>query len=378
MAFPVFTNMWFTLDRVRCYNSRRYQHVTNRFHVDEGDEVERYFNKEVQEASILDPADGFQEKVIEIEVRSDLFTGSKARVLTHRWRIPKDLPDSSTFSPSEKKCPFCSENREISTPKFPDSMVPGGRIRQGRATVVPNAFPYSRYNAVVILSEDHFLPLDKFTPDILYEGFQAALSYINQIRQFDDKVAYASINWNYMPPAGGGIIHPHFQIVVDKHPTRFHQRLVAESLEYHMTQEKNYWADLVSFEEKQKERFILRSGNIVFLATYCPQGMLGEVLALFEKVRTLDEVGKEGWKCFSEGLCSILSSFHQMHFDSLNMTLLANIDNSGHFWTQARLIPRMSIPPLGISDVNYFEKGHDEVITVISPEELAENIRALL
>jgi len=286
--------------------------------------------------------------------------------------------DQSSISKSKEWCPFCPGKLETSTPKFPNSVVPGGRIRKGRATVVPNAFPYSRYNAVVILSEDHFLPLDEFTPGILYEGFQAAISYFNQIRQFDDKVAYASINWNYMPPAGGGIIHPHFQIVVDSKPTRFHKRIVAESLEYHMTQEKNYWADLVSFEEEDKARFIFRSENIVFLATYCPQGMLGEVLVLFEKVRTLDEVGEKGWKSFCEALSSILSCFHQMHFDSLNMTLLANIDNAGHFWTQARIIPRMSIPPLGVSDVNYFEKGHDEVMTVISPEKLASNIKALV
>ncbi|MBW2050575.1 MAG: hypothetical protein JRJ09_18930 [Deltaproteobacteria bacterium] len=34
--------------------------------------------------------------------------------------------------------------------------------------------------------------------------------------------------------------------------------------------------------------------------------------------------------------------------------------------------------PLGISDVNYFENGHDEVISIISPEELADEIRSLL
>jgi UDPglucose--hexose-1-phosphate uridylyltransferase len=340
--------------------------------------VEHYFNKEVHEARMLVFSDGFEEKLIKIEVREDLFTGSKARVLTHRWRMPKDSPERPDFSESKKRCPFCSENREASTPRFPKSMVPGGRIRQGQATVVPNAFPYSRYNAVVILSEDHFLSLDEFSPDILYEGFQAAVSYIRQIRQFDDQVAYASINWNYMPPAGGGIIHPHLQIVVDQQPTRFHQELVAESLKYHTTREKNYWADLVSFEEKENERYLLRSGNIVFLAAYCPCGMLGEVVVLFEKVRTLDEVGEEGWKYFSEGLHSVLSCFHRMHYDSLNMTFLANIENSGHFWTQARIIPRTSFPPLGISDVNYFEKGHHEVITVIAPEELARSIRALL
>jgi UDPglucose--hexose-1-phosphate uridylyltransferase len=370
--------MCFTFNREKCYRIIFYQPDFKGVSPEQGGRVERHFNKEVHEARILLSSDGAEEELIKIEIREDLFTGSKARVLTHRWRMPENPPERPDFSQSETRCPFCPGNRETATPRFPNSMVPGGTIREGQATVVPNAFPYSRYNAVVILSEDHFLSLDEFSPDILYEGFQTAVSYIRQIRQFDDKVAYASINWNYMPPAGGGIIHPHFQIVADKQPTSFHQKLVAESLKYRTTRERNYWADLVSFEEKEQERYIFRFGNIVFFAAYCPCGMLGEVVTLFEKVRTLDEVGEEGWKHFSEGLSSVLSCFHRMHFDSLNMTLLANIDNSGHFWTQARIIPRTSFPPLGISDVNYFEKGHHEVITVIAPEELARDIRALL
>ena len=79
-----------------------------------------------------------------------------------------------------------------------------------------------------------------------------------------------------------------------------------------------------------------------------------------------------------EGLSRILSCCHQMHYGSLNMTFLTNIKRKGHLWAQARIMPRISIPPLGISDVNYFEKGHSEVITVITPEEFAEQIRRLL
>jgi len=60
------------------------------------------------------------------------------------------------------------------------------------------------------------------------------------------------------------------------------------------------------------------------------------------------------------------------------MTLLANMEREEHFCVQARIIPRVSIPPLKISDVNYFEKGHNEVITVIFPEELAAKIKSLL
>ncbi|MFZ0450426.1 MAG: hypothetical protein WAL98_14410 [Desulfatiglandaceae bacterium] len=340
--------------------------------------MELGFKKEIHEARFLDPTDGFQEKVIRIEVRTDLFTGSKARVLAHRWRLPEASVDEPSISKSKEWCPFCPGKMEASTPKFPSILVPKGRIRYGEATVVPNAFPYSRYNAVCILSKRHYLPLDHFDPEILYDAFEASLHYIESIRRSDNRVAHASINWNYMPAAGGGIIHPHFQIVVDEKPTKFHRKLLNASSNYHRRLGRSYWADLIAYEEKEGVRHIFRCGGVTFLSSFSPEGMLGEVLVLFGNTRDPDGPKKEGWKAFCEGLSRLLACFHRMHCGSLNMTLFPNLGKEGHFRTQARIIPRTSIPPLGISDVNYFEKGHDEVITIISPEELTENIRALL
>ncbi len=60
------------------------------------------------------------------------------------------------------------------------------------------------------------------------------------------------------------------------------------------------------------------------------------------------------------------------------MTLLANMEREEHFCIQARIIPRVSIPPLGISDVNYFDKGPNGVIAVVFPEGSADEIRTLL
>gem|GEM_PF-6014886 len=39
-------------------------------------------------------------------------------------------------------------------------------------------------------------------------------------------------------------------------------------------------------------------------------------------------------------------------------------------------MPKVSLPPQGTSDANYFEKGHDEVISVISPDDLAVEIKS--
>lgn len=85
-----------------------------------------------------------------------------------------------------------------------------------------------------------------------------------------------------------------------------------------------------------------------------------------------------GGGAFPEDCPEFYLAFTNCILYSLNMTLLANMEREEHFCIQARIIPRVSIPPLGISDVNNFEKGHNEVITVVFPEELADEIRTLL
>jgi galactose-1-phosphate uridylyltransferase len=40
-----------------------------------------------------------------------------------------------------------------------------------------------------------------------------------------------------------------------------------------------------------------------------------------------------------------------------------------------RLVSRVDMPPMGVDEINYFEKLHDEMITFLPPEELAERLR---
>ena len=103
--------------------------------------------------------------------------------------------------------------------------------------------------------------------------------------------------------------------------------------------------------------------------------MLGEVLAVFGKMISIRDITDDGWKSFSIGLSRVLRCFNNMHLDNLNMTILMSLEQNSDFWIQARIIPRINLPPWGTSDINYFEKGHDEIIVVLSPEDLAEEIR---
>ncbi|MBW2168672.1 MAG: hypothetical protein JRG69_05310 [Deltaproteobacteria bacterium] len=163
---------------------------------------------------------------------------------------------------------------------------------------------------------------------------------------------------------------------MDKKPTNLHGKLIKASLDYEKSRGSNYWYDLIRFEQQRAERYLFYCGKAVFLTSFCPRGMLGEVLSIFNETTSLQDVTQDRWMCFAKGLSKILFCFHHLHVDSFNMTLFASLEKDEEFWVQARIIPRVSLPPLGTSDVNYFEKGHDEVITIISPEDLSGEINA--
>ncbi len=337
--------------------------------------MDALFKKRDSESVLLDFMNDFKEKTIPLEVRTDLFTGCTSRILQFRYKLPEIPLDSEAIEKSKATCPFCPELRDSFTPKFPASIAPEGRIRFNGATVLPNAFPYSRYCGVTLFSDDHFLSLDRFTPEILYNAFCAGLTYIERVKSSDPAVGYGSINWNYLMSAGGGLHHPHLQIVANRQASNFHRRLMDASVEYGRKNNRHYWKNLVAYEKARKERYLFKDGNIEFLSVFSPKGMFGEVLALFPDMTCMKDITDTDWKSFSNGLSRVLRCLHRLNLNSLNMTLLLNHEPCHDFWIQARITPRMSLPPWGTSDVNYFEKGHDEIIVVLSPETLAKEIR---
>ena len=107
--------------------------------------MERLFSSRPSQALILDCMNQFKEKTIAFEIRTDRLTGRKSRILTFRLRLAKGSHDMALVEKSKTFCPFCPDNINAVTPEFPPTIVPEGRIRFGKATVLPNAFPYSRY-----------------------------------------------------------------------------------------------------------------------------------------------------------------------------------------------------------------------------------------
>ncbi len=63
------------------------------------------------------------------------------------------------------------------------------------------------------------------------------------------------------------------------------------------------------------------------------------------------------------------------NFISFNMSLFAPMISNRYLWVQGKITPRFEINPIGTSDLNYFEKLHNEIICPVVPEDLCRELQ---
>jgi galactose-1-phosphate uridylyltransferase len=332
--------------------------------------------KKVYQPAYLDPVDGYSKKQLLFEVRADALTGHRSRILRFRRRkLPEVRISTEMLEASKAGCPFCQEQIFSSTPHFIPGIAPEGRMNRGGAWLFPNSFPYALHNWVVVLSGDHFLHLDRFSVELLRDGFLVARDGIVRLRESDSLMGYASINWNYLPQAGGGLFHPHLQVVVEDQATDSHGRVMDGVKKYREENGSSFWQDYLSEEMRRGERYIGNRGDVHFIAAFAPRGILGEVLILFRDRVGIEEIGEQDWTDFIEGLNGILRYLLEKCIYSFNLSLFFEPTRDSGSWVYGRLCPRMTLPPWNTSDINYLEKLHGEVICVVSPEEFCTELK---
>ncbi|MDA8171787.1 MAG: hypothetical protein M0Z48_08185 [Nitrospiraceae bacterium] len=121
-----------------------------------------------------------------------------------------------------KTCIFCGENVFQKTARYPAELIPEGRIHVGEAVLFANTFSIGKYHPVVALSSAHFLKLSEFTSEMLADGFKAAQQFLIAVRNKDASVAFATVNANYLLPAGASLVHPHLQMLITKRRVPVH------------------------------------------------------------------------------------------------------------------------------------------------------------
>jgi hypothetical protein len=77
----------------------------------------------------------------------------------------------------------------------------------------------------------------------------------------------------------------------------------------------------------------------------------------------------------AQGMTRVLGFFQAKGVGAFNMALHTGLRPGTGMPLMLRLVSRVEIPPMGVDEINYFEKLHDEMVTFLKPEDLAGQLR---
>jgi len=287
----------------------------------------------------------------EIEVRKDAFWQRRCRII---GRVGLELTAKENFDEIIKKpCIFCMPEKLA---KFGNEF--GSEMFENEhAFLFPNINPYARYSSVCAFKK-HYIKLEEFKAEIIEKNLELCIEYIKKVMELDD-IKYASINWNYLMPAGASILHPHTQVVADEHSTTYMEK-VAENGE----QFREYIK-----KEMESERFIGEIGNISLFTPFVPFGFNEVVGIVSNKLfSSINEI--------AQALEAIISYYESIGRNSFNVCIYASLNDE--FSLHFRCITRQNMAKYYRNDAMFFERLHSEVILEKKPEEVAKEIKEYL
>ena len=327
------------------------------------------FHRELLEAEILHPEQGYSPVRLQVEVRTDPLTGHTARILSQAGLLPRTDFDLSELAETTRRgCPFCAERVETVTPRFPAAVAAEGRIRQGEALLFPNLLPYSKYSSVSIYSAGrHFLPLDQITPELMADNLSTQVQFAQAVLRYDPASSWVSINANHMLPSGSSVFHPHLQGSVNPIPTTM-QRMLAET-------PAERFRHYVQDEREAGDRYIATTGKAVWIASFAPLGP-AELRAFVFDVASPAELDGELVEELAAGIAAALSLYAELGFQSFNLAVYGAPPETRGYPLNLRLICRSNLAPLYRSDATWLERLHWEAAVDVVPEELAARARA--
>lgn len=332
------------------------------------------FKKQVVKSRFLDPGNGFRETIFNLEIRHDPLTGWVSLIYHGMDYPPLNGPNPPELQPLSH-CPFCPDNIDKATPRFPEDIVPGGRIRVNQAVVVPNIRPYSQYSAVVPLSPRHLTTLDGFDVQTLSDAFFASKLFAGSIAKHDPRARYLSVGWNYMAAAGATMSHPHLQVNLGAIPIPAQKQDSDAALLHYQKHGMNFWEELIEQEKELDERYVGATGNVHWLTAFAPKGRLFDVIAVFRGARSFLELSQRDLQDFSAGLVKAFKDMKEHNFHSFNLAVHSSFDSNEHFYCHARLMARFTFFPTAVSDKSYLELLDGQMFSRITPEQMCQSLR---
>ena len=333
------------------------------------------FDKVLKTSRFLDPFQGFSETQRYSEVRLDPLTGHSTRILDFPVREMAKADITTLVEESRAMCPFCPEVVEQVTPKFHPDLLCKERYGKGEALCVPNVFPYDENGAVCVMTREHYMPLTGFTREIVTDALECCFEYLSDVVIRQPDMIYQSVNWNYMPLAGGSIVHPHLQITASSSSTNYYTDMLPALEKYRREHDSDFWSDLRDEEVRLGQRCIALTGRITWLVAFAPMGVF-DVLGIIHDAHTPSDIEGDALADLAGGILNVLRYIDSLNLASLNMSLYFLLGNSA-FTPHVRICPRVSIPPFNTSQINYMKMLHNETLTTMRPEDICNGIKEI-
>jgi len=330
-----------------------------------------------KETVILDPQQGMAERRIPSEIRIDPLTGRTARIC-HFMKLQWQKPDfEAMIAGTESWCPFCADKVLKVTPCFPGDLIPEGRLQRGDMVIFPNIAPYDGIAAVATFGSRHFIPMQDLTPGLMTSTFEFALDFFRRVESSGDpESVYHIINWNYMPPAGSSLIHPHLQIFSSSSAPNLMRLELEASKQYHEKNGSVFWEDYTRVEQETGRRYLGKRGRTHWMTAYAPMGVAGDVLAVVEGARCTLDLESSDLKDLAEGLAGAVAEYEKMGIYSFNMNFFTGTATDDHFRFHLLFSPRTFFnQQLGTPDIGALRNLYNETLCMAFPEEINEVLK---
>ncbi len=340
------------------------------------------FLKEQKPTKILNPLKNFEEDTLIFEYRTDPLTGRNTTVIKDMLKyIDRFLSSdsellNSLIEKTKSTCPFCPENIGTKTPLFPKEFLVEGRIFFGDSILIPNLLGHAQYSALAILSRNHHLKLDEFSPELLLNAFKGSVKYLRRLNQTDPAARFPVFVFNYLTPAGSSIFHPHMQILVRDRPFYLVDLLLQKSKAYFENHGSSYWRDLI-LKERNGERYLFGGKGVEWIVPFAPLRGLNEIQAIVEGKASLNEIDDDEWSSLAEGLAGILGFYDAQGYTSFNIIVASGPMDThlNYFDVNLRIISRPGVQPFCFTDAWAVPYMLWDGEAVEEPERFAERLK---
>ncbi len=325
-----------------------------------------------KETKILDPLKDLAERSIPSEIRIDPLTGRTARIC-HFMTLQWEKPDfEALIAGTHAWCPFCADKVLKVTPCFDPQLIPEGRLQKNDMVIFPNIAPYDSIGAVATFGHRHYIPMTEFDAAHMAEAFSFALDFFRRVEAAGHpESVYPIINWNYMPPAGSSLIHPHLQVFSTSSPPNLMEQELAAAEIYLQEHGSNFWDDLVAAEIRTGKRYLGKIGRSHWMSAFAPMGVAGDVLAVVEGVRCTLELSGQDLLDMATGLSRVMAEYDKIGVYSFNMNFFTGAKTDDHYRFHLLFSPRTFFnQQLGTPDVGALRNLFNETLCMAFPEDI--------